>query len=487
MLHLILRAGIIAITVFGILTTSQAAEDKKVSSDPHVREALNLLEIWIKAQLDYERIPGISMAVVYDQELVWSKGFGFSNLEKKVAATPDTIYSICSISKLFTSIAIMQLRDAGKIRLDDPVSNYLPWFIIENTDPDAPPITVRSLLTHSSGLPAESDYPYRTDPEFAFPSRKEIIERLPQQKTLYPPDTYLQYSNLGLTLVGEIVAAASGQPYDEYVREHILLPLGLDDTTPYLPEDLLGARLALRYSRWPRSGGRERLPFFQANGITPAAGFASDATDLAQFASWQFRVLDRRCDDVLSSYTLKEMYRVHWIDPDWDTKWGLGFATWRSEDKTFVGHGGGCPGYRTFLLLSPTDKIAVVFMSNAWGVNTRMHAEQSYRIVAPAIAAALKPSEAKEPEPTDLEKYTGYYQIFWIETAVLVWNGSLAAISLPTDNPMESLVKLKHVGADVFRRIRDDGELGEEYIFELDEKGRVYRLKWLSNYLRKIR
>ena len=193
--------------------------------------ALEVVRVWLDAQRAYEQIPGISAAIVHDQELLWSGGFGFADLARTAPATPKTIYSICSISKLFTSIAVMQLRDAGKLRLDDPVGKHLPWFTIERSAPEGPEITIEGLLTHASGLPRESDYPYWTGPDFPFPTREQIVERISKQKTLYPAETYFQYSNLGLTLAGEVVAAASGMPYAEYVRRNILEPLGLSSTT----------------------------------------------------------------------------------------------------------------------------------------------------------------------------------------------------------------------------------------------------------------
>jgi CubicO group peptidase (beta-lactamase class C family) len=463
-------------------------EPSKIGTDPRVQDALRLLEIWVDARLAYERLPGISMAVVHDQETIWSRGFGFADVDAKRATTPDTIYSICSISKLFTSIAVMKLRDEGKLRLDDPVGKYLSWFNIQESFPDAPDITLRNILTHSSGLPRESDYPYWTGPEFPFPTHEQIVEGLSKQKTLYPADRYFQYSNLGLTLAGEIVAAASGQPYQAYVEENILGPLGLHDTTPFLPEEERGGRFATGYGVFPREGGREEVPFFQARGVAPAAGYASTANDLAKFASWQFRLLDRGGEEVLEANTLREMYRVHWVDPDWETTRGLGFSVSRHDDHTFVGHGGSCPGFRTQLQLSPKDKIATIFMTNAMGVDTGTFTMEAYEIVAPAIEKALEsPGEAKKA-PAELEKYTGLYRDFWGESAVLTWEGGLAMVSTRTRNPSEGLTKLKHIEGHVFRRIRENDEgLGEEVVFEVDTEGRVVRMRHHGNYSEKVR
>ena len=107
------------------------------AAGPSVAEASNLLDLWIDAQIAYGQIPGASAAVVHDQELIWSSGYGFANLEERIPASPSTRYSICSISKLFTSIAVLQQRDAGKLRLDDAVSEHLPWLDITNAYPDA--------------------------------------------------------------------------------------------------------------------------------------------------------------------------------------------------------------------------------------------------------------------------------------------------------------------------------------------------------------
>ena len=470
-----------------LMVAPLTAQEKALADNPHVKEALNLIDIWIEAEVAYERYPGFSMAIAHDQDIIWSNGYGFANIEDKLPTRPDTIYSICSISKLFTAISIMQLRDDGKLQLDDPVSKYLPWFEIKKVDPDAPPITIRSILRHSSGLPRESEQPYEIGSYVPWPDRADMIEKLPEQVTLYPPDTYFQYSNLGISLLGEIVAAVSGQTYEEYVTSHILKPIGMSATTPFLPEDKYGLQMAIGYSRWPREGGRERLAFFSAKGFTPAAGLASTAVDLAKFASWQFRALDNRDKTVLSGYTLKEMQRVNWVDQDGKNTWGLGFQNWRDKDIVLVGHGGSCPGYRTQLAISPKDKIAVACMSNAVDVPIWEYPDKAYDIIAPAIAEALKSSDEDKAAPEELKKFTGHYLTQWGETAVFQWKGSLATISLPSASPADSITELKQTGDNVFRRVRKDGNLGEEYIFELDAEGNVKWYKTFSYYMMKIR
>ena len=472
-----------------IAPVSAAGPDTpSVSSDPRVVSALELARTWLEAQRAYDQIPGVSAAIVHDQKVLWSGGFGQSDLASARLATDDTIYSICSISKLFTSVAVMQQRDAGKLRLDDPVAQHLPWFTLKHAEGEGA-VTIEGLLTHASGLPRESDYPYWSAPDFAFPTHEQIVARVSQQDALFTPETHFQYSNLGLTLAGEVVAQTSGLSYADYVRANILGPLDLANTTPEMPETQRGARLATGYGALDRQGRRQAVPFFTAKGIAPAAGFASTVRDLARFASWQFRLLAHGGTEVLKATTLREMQRVHWAEPDFETIWGLGFTMWRSDSKIFVGHGGSCPGYRTALLEMPEEKVATVFMANANGVDSNKWARRLYDIVGPAIRSATKePGKGKAPE-ADLRRYAGTYsQAPWGgEVAVLPWEDGLAMLNLPTMEPVKELEKFKKTGDHTFRRVLKDESLGEEVVFEMGPDGRPTRLKHHSNYSRRVR
>ncbi|HUQ79684.1 MAG TPA: serine hydrolase domain-containing protein, partial [Gemmatimonadaceae bacterium] len=418
-----------------------------------------------------------------DQQILWSGGYGYADIARKAPATASTIYSICSISKLFTSVATMQLRDAGRLRLDDPVAKHLPWFTIKQSYPEREQITIEGLLTHASGLPRESEWPYWTGPDFPFPTHEQIVAKINQQETLYPAEQYFQYSNLGLSLAGEIVAAKSDMPYADYVTQNILKPLGLTSTTPEMPASERGKRLATGYGKFGRNEARTPLAFFQARGIAPAAGYASTAEDLARFAMWQFRNLAANGTEVLAANTLREMHRPHFVDPNGTTMYGLGFSAWRSGDKGFVGHGGSCPGYQTQLLLKPDERIAAVSMTNAVDANANLLAQRMYDIVAPAILAARKDtaSRPKAPDAT-LAAYAGTYDgTFGGETAVMTWDGSLATFRMPSDDPMRTLTKWRKTGEHTFRRVRPDGELGETMRFELGADGKASAYWLFSN------
>lgn len=464
-----------------LIVTAYSKEDKKDYS-----EAFKLVEVWLDAQKDYEQLPGITAIVVEDQEVLWSGAFGLANTEKDIKAKSSTICSICSISKLFTSVAIMKLYDEGKLRLDDRISDLLPQYDLEQKYPNSGPITVRSLMTHSSGLPREADYYYWNGPDFPFPTKEQIDDKLSEQKTLYPASTYFQYSNLAMTLLGEIVEAVSGQSFDEYVEQNILKPLGLTDTRTELPEKLYGKELAIGYSTLKRDGTREKVNFFQANGITPAAGFSSNVHDLGKFASWQLRLRDTTETEILKPSTLKYMQQVHWTNPDWKTTWGLGFAVWKGDDgNTWVGHGGNCPGYRSTLQIDLKNKRIFSVMINANGTNPGKYVKGIN-----AILNKVEDSEEEEDSKVklNLEEYVGYYNSmpWWGEVYLSTWDDKLVSIDLPAEKPGEDMTFYKHIEGDTFRRVRDDDELGETLTFERDKNGKIIKFISHGHYREKI-
>ena len=469
--------------IFALLFQQVPAQNSTVD----YKEAFALIEVWLQAQKEFEDLPAITAAVVDDQKTIWTGSFGKANLENNVEADPSTLFSICSISKLFTSVAIMKLYDEGKIRLDDEIQDVLPWFNMPQQYQDSGPITVRNLLTHSSGLPREANAPYWTGPDFPFPEKKAIQEGLSEQETLYPSSTYFQYSNLGLTLLGEVVEEISGMSYDEYVQQNILTPLRLRDTRTELPKDLYGKQLAIGYSAEKRQGNREKVNFFDAKGIKPAAGYSSNVEDLSRFAEWQFRLLDTTQTEILKPATLRNMHNVHWTDPDFETTWGLGFSVYKGPDgKKWVSHGGSCPGYRTVLQLNPSEKRAYVVMINAGGTSPGKYASGINELLTKYKSESKLDSEGAAN--FSLSDYTGFFnaQPWSSEVYLAPWKGKLAMMNLPSDSPGRQLELYKPITKDTFRRIRDNGELGETLTFQRDKSGRIVSFQSHGNFSKKI-
>ncbi|MDH3244231.1 MAG: beta-lactamase family protein [Saprospiraceae bacterium] len=444
------------------------------------REALHLISVWLEAQKDYEQLPGISVAIGKGQELLWSGAFGHSNVEEDLDMETSTLFSICSISKLFTAVAIMKLYDEQKLRLDDRIEDILTWYDLEQQFPDSGPITIRSLLTHSSGLPRENAFPHWNGPDYSSPTGEEIRASLSDQQTLYPASTYFQYSNLGIALLGEVVEEISGLDYETYVEMNILEPLALGHTRPTMPRELHGNELAVGYGVLNRHGKRNRMNFFEADGLAAAAGFSSNVEDLLEFAQWQFRLLDTVVTEVLKPSTLRYMHKVHWTDDDWNTTWGLGFNISKaSDDSRWVSHGGYCPGYKTRLQLHPKTKMAYAVMINSSGGNPA-----KYILGMHGLIQKVKPVEKEsEAGKIDLIDYQGFYEMEneeeWYVTS---WENQLAVLPLPSSDPGETLTIYKPIDHDKFRRVRDDGELGETMYFNRDSEGKISGLR-VYNYL----
>ena len=447
-----------------------------------VASNIDLLSAWIEAQIAHRAEPSLSIGIVHDQELVWAHGFGHSDLDNRVAATADTRYRIASVTKLFTATALLILRDAGMLQLDDPVDRHLPWFDIRQRHPDAPPITIRHLLTHTAGLPREAAFPYWTDD--SFPTRDQVREALPGQETAYPTETRWKYSNLALALAGEIVAAASGQAYEDFVQQRILDPLGMGDTLVRAPHPG-DPTLAVGYGRRLPGSGRAVLgSAADFKGITPAANMTSTVGDLAKFAMLQFRDGPAVGHQVLRGSTLREMQRVHWLDPDWKQGWGLGFRVMRERDATWIGHGGWALGYRAQMLLCPADKTGVIVLSNAHDCDPVRYCDRAFHWVLPAVVARATPDPRPATPDPGWKRYVGRYRDAWSDTQVLVHNGELVIVDPSADDPLETRATLTPVAEHTFRYESDNGfrSRGELAVFEVDDAGRVQRLKLDENY-----
>jgi len=462
------------------MSTNPSESPVPLASRPEIRAVLDLLAAWIESQRAYSGLPALSMGIVRDQEVVWAVGFGEADPATRAPATSDTLYRIASITKLFTATAILQLRDAGNLRLDDPVARHLPWFAVASRHADAPPITVRHLITHTSGLPREAAFPYWTDGEF--PTAEDLRQGLGRQEAVLPSETRWKYSNLALALAGEIVTAASGERYEDYVARRVLEPLGMTSTLVRSP-DPADKRLAAGFGRRLPDGSRARAPFTDSRGITAAANMTTSVNDLARFAMLQFRDAPAGGAQILRGSTLREMHRVHWLDPDWAAGWGLGFRVMRIGQKTFIGHAGAVRGYRTMLRICPADKLAVIALTSADDGNPVLFVERAFEWLAPAIARAEPPAR-RSADPA-WGRYAGRYRSAWRDIQVLLMDDGLVAIDPSLADPMLSPTRLVFIGEHAFRAEDADGYAshGEPVVFELDAAGRPRRMRVGENYL----
>jgi CubicO group peptidase (beta-lactamase class C family) len=459
-----------------------AEAPKPLAENTDVAAALGVFDAWADWTAKHRDQPAVSIGIVYDQDLIWAKGYGYADLAKKTPATPATAYRIASISKTFTAHALLQLRDAGKLQLDDPVTKWIPELKLAKIDPANPVITISHLLTHTAGIPREVDGTYWND--MKFPTREAMLEVLARMGVVWEPDKDFKYSNVALSLAGYIVEAASGEPYAEYMERHVLTPLGMSGTRVLPTTDM--PALAVGYGRFVPATPRRIEPFFNGAYMIPASNFASSVEDLARYVALQFRRGPAGGAQILKGSTLAEMQRVHWVQPDWKSGWGLGWAVNRVNDQTRVYHTGSVPGHRTSVSFVPADKFGVIVLTNSEDGRPSIYTNQAYAIVAPAIAkATAKPPADPKIDPM-WQKYVGVYTWEDDEMHVAVIGGKLCMFDPSYDNPWDSKIALEPVSGNVFRQM-DGDDKGETVTFILDDSGNVTRYEAPGYYMERRR
>lgn len=463
---------------FAILALALAAPlaaDSKLAANPAVAGQIRLMEAWCRGQMEEHRWPGMTVAVVQGEDVVWKQAFGYADVASKKPMTTDTLFRMASNTKMFTALAILQLRDAGKLSLDDPVKKHLPWFDLK-TAAEGVPITIRHLITHTSGLPRETaSFVWNT---YEFPTRERVRELLKTQEAAFPPETRYKYSNLALSLAGEIVEAVSGEPYAAYIDKHLLKPLGMTSST-ITPGEAERARMATGYGRLLPGDKRDTMPFVDLKGINAAGSLTSNADDMARFMIAMMRRGKAAEGGVLKGTTLAEMQRVHWLEPDWTTAWGLGFSIMKIGDRTAAGHGGSLPGYRTQTAFVPADKVGVAVLISAGDANPMTVVRRIYADLIPAIVKAAAPEEKKPDPRPEWNDYTGRYVSRSGVSEVLLIDGVLTVISPTSDDPKASAMTLKPRPDGTFTIEAKSGgaSIGEKAEFVRDASGKVVKLR----------
>ena len=439
-----------------------------VASDPDVLGAERLFSAWMEGQIAYRGLPGIVVGVVSDQELVWAKGFGFAEVNAKLPMTPTTKFRMASHSKLFTAIGIMQLREDGKLRLDDPVVKYLTWFKAKPAGDDDGPITIEQLLSHSSGLQREAGDHWTS---FEFPTADELRLLYADRQAAFAPSVRWKYSNLAYAVAGMIIEQVSGERWSDYVDRHIFQPLGMLDSSvdKNVPE------LAVPYGRRMPDGSREVLPFVDARGMAAATGVTSTLDDMAKFVSAQFRKGPRGGSQIVSTGSLREMHRVRSVEENWTSGTGLGFDISRIKDRTWIGHGGGYPGNTTQTLIQLDDKVGVIVLTNTNDSNPSDIARQLIATVGQAVAKASASKPATRCDPT-WARFAGLYRGRGGDSNVVLLNQKLVIVT-PNAPNIDNPITLEPLGEGRFRFVAPTGggAVGEVVRF-VEQTGRPTRM-----------
>ena len=408
------------------------------------------------------RLPSLAAAVFRGDELVWSDAVGVADAEKKVEATPDTQYAVASITKTFTAVSVMQLRDAGRLDLEEPLSRYLP-----EAAHGSP--TLRRMLAHASGLQREP--PGEVWETLEFPGEEELLGRLAEAEQVLPPRAAWHYSNLAYALLGHVVARVSGTPFRDYVQEQLLGPLDLTRTT-WGPE----APAAKPYFVEPYSDAVRREPELELGGKGGESGLSSTVNDLARWGSF----LADPDVTVLAPASAAEMHELQIMaEPDWTLGWGLGIGLVRRGERIFGGHTGGFPGFLSMFVYSRRDRVGAVVLTNS-GHWPKLN-ETGLALAEAALdqlAPELEPWSPEEPPPEEIEPLLGRWWSEGSET-VFSWRKGKLEARLATAPPEREPSVFEREGEDRFRTV-SGGERGEAMRVVRDDSGAVVKLYWAT-------
>lgn len=436
-----------------------------------VKHAIRVIDRWVEYKRSIARVPAVSVGIVHEGRTVFRKGYGFADLAKRTPATDTTCYRIASISKTITATAVMQLVERGTVQLDDRVQKFLPWFRSEH-DPRLARITLRYLLTHMAGIERDGDTAHWENDRF--PTLAHIRTHVRQGVAVYRPLETFKYSNLGYAIVGQVIAAVSGQPYERYVEKQIARRLGVTHTTPTL-NAVARRALATGYGRDVPPAPRAAFAHVETRAMVPATGFTSNVKDLCTYMSAHFL----GNTTLLSDESKREMQRIHWLNRKADHHYGLGFDIWKVDERQIVGHGGGFPGFITRIGLDPERKIGVTVLTNALDDLAGVLLNGILSTIYYFVEHGAGPRASKKRRP-NLARYEGRFSSRWSDTDVVSVDGRLVAFVPRSDRPMADGAILEPLGGHAFKigSGSEFGYLGERATFQFDRRKRLTGLSW---------
>jgi CubicO group peptidase (beta-lactamase class C family) len=312
-------------------------------------------------------VPGAAVAVIKDNEVIFAKGFGYKDLEKKLPMTPDTLLAIGSSSKAFTTFALGTLVDQGKVDWDKPLRNYIPWFRLYDALAGER-LTPRDLVTHRSGLPRHDLVWYNN-----FTSTREQLVR---SLAFLPPTADLrerwQYNNLMFLTAGYLVEVLTGKPWEDSVRALVFNPLGMTRSNFSVDDSQKDSDFALPYTE--REGKLIKMPFRNITNVGPAGAINSTANEMAHWVMVHINNGKYKDQQVVNPVTLNDMHSAYMPTGETSTRpdispadYGLGWFidTYRGHQR--VEHGGNIDGFSALVSLFPQDGLGFVVLTNKNG------------------------------------------------------------------------------------------------------------------------
>jgi CubicO group peptidase (beta-lactamase class C family) len=443
-----------------------------------IKAVLPYIDSWLEYRVWKTRTPGAQAAVYFDGELQFSTAYGFADVENGIALTTEHLFRIASHSKTFTATAILQLFEAGKLRLDDAAGDFVPA-LAEAGSPVAR-VTVRDLLEHSAGVirdGLDGDYWQHSRP---FPDEEELVAMIIDGGDKALPGEGFNYTNIGYSLLGLIVAAASGRSYNEYVATEIVARLGLANTGPELDPERAD-EYARGYTGFHTSLVRHAVDHVDTRAMAAATGFYGTADDLVRYFAAHFPGDERLLTDASKRMQQREQWLSDAATPG-AAHYGLGMIIERIGDHRVVGHSGGYPGHITRSLFDPTSGLSISVLTNSVDGPAAELSNGILRLLDAALvqAPALSLGAPRAPR-ADIpsSRFTGRFGNMWGVLDVVQLGERLVSLHPGSPNPLDGLDELEIVDENTLLISKGNGfgSVGERMVYEFAADGSVVSVR----------
>jgi CubicO group peptidase (beta-lactamase class C family) len=396
--------SVFIVILFVLWATFSSTLSGAVEAQSSYSEAIKEFEKFVKEQMALDKAPGLSIGFMKG-DFIWTKGFGFSDIENKVAAKPESSYRLASITKTITAIAVLQLVEAGKIDLDAEVQTYVPYFPKKKW-----PVTVRLLLGHLGGISHYKNYDVEGHIK-VHKNTKEALAIFQDFDLVAEPGTKYNYSSYGFNLLGAVVEEASDQSYGDYIKKHIFEPLGMENSRTDDPVDLISNRV---------SGYRlikdevKNSEYVDVSSRFAGGGTRSTVVDLLKYAQG---IIEGK---LLKRQTWKLLFTSMATREGRFTGYGMGWGVqpWRGHFR--VSHGGSQPETRTHILIFPAENFSIAVASNLEGLNLMPYARRLAELVLEEDFDSL----AYASDTAEQVIYDSCARVFSYGMSSLDWHGT---------------------------------------------------------------
>ena len=447
------------------------------STSPSANPALNdrvALEAFvdgvIESQMEEKHVAGVTVAIVFEDDLILAKGYGYADVENKITVDPyKTLFRIQSVTKLFTWTALMQLYEQGKVDLDTDVNQYLKTLKIPDTFPQ--PITIKHLMAHTSGLDELIVIGSgRKDADSVLPLREALAKDFPER--VRPPGEVSSYSNHGTKLAGLIIEDVSGLTWEDYVQKNILDPLQMINATPYqpVPERIISNRS--KGYKW-KAGKFEDAAPFQSGSSSPAGGMNASAVAMAQFMRAHLNQGQLGEARILEQATAAKMHSKLFGPYEGLNSMLYGFQEYSRNGVFMLGHGGDGNDFHSALVLVPDAKLGLFISTNSKsGTQVRDALTKAFFDRYFPYEDELIPLE----NGSDLSQFVGHYALYRHTKSTLVKLNRLnltASVTANKDNQLvvRSITVDPSYWVEVAPKLFQNVDDGSKLTFNKDENG----------------